>query len=267
MTAISVTPGTTVRVAPRDAASLSLGEAAAHAAVEFSPWGGEPVQATADASGSVAVPAIQPPALVRVAWEEGGIACAATLEVVQAHYCELGRILAHGPEGDTPADHGAAEPEAWEARARAEEVIERNARRRFVPTLVRQQAQADGSATLLDWPDASGIEADAGAVADEPAPKVYPVGDAACVVSGRMGGQTALTYVAGMASTPAAIAAACEDLAASYLVPSRIPDRATGESTDAGMLHYTLAGVDGATGIPDVDAAIEQFGRKRPDVL
>ena len=267
MATVRVTPGTTVRVAPRDAASLDLGEAAAGAAVAFEPALGEASQATADESGRVAVPAIQPPDLVRVSWEEGGIRAAATLEVVQAHYCELAAILCHGAPGDTPADHGAIEPAAWRARARAEEVIERNANRRFVPTVVEQAARADGSVTLLDWPDASGIEASADEAGDLPAPTVYPVGDAACVVSGRMGEGTTITYRAGLPGCPDAISAACAELAASYLTPSRIPDRATGESTDAGMPHYTLAGVDGATGIPDVDAAIEQFGRKRPDVL
>lgn len=266
MPAIDATPGTTVRVSPRDAASLSLGEAAAHAEVTFSPLGAEPIGAQADESGTVAVPAIQPPALVRVDWSEGGIAATMALEVVQAHYCGLAAILAHGAAGDTPADHGAGEAEAWEARARATEVIERNANRRFVPTVVAQRAIADRRPTLLDWPDASGIEATADAQLDLPAPKVYPVGDSACVVSGARGEGTTLTYRAGLPGCPAAIAAACEALAASYLTPSRIPDRATGESTDAGMLHYTIAGVDGATGIPDVDAAIEQFGRKRPDV-
>lgn len=258
---IQASPGTAVRIAPRDAAVLDLGAAAAGAEVTFSPVGGEDVSAAADASGAVAVPAFQPPALVQATWTEDGIENVLTVEVVQAHYCALDAILSHGGQGDTPADHGAGEPEAWEARARAVETVETAANRRFVPTVAVQDVRADGTIALLDWPDASGIACD-----DEDV-RIFPVGDAAVVASGRMCQDARIVYRAGLPAVPAAIAAAVEELAASYLVPSRIPDRATGESTDAGMLHYTLAGIDGATGIPDVDAAIKAHGRERAAIL
>lgn len=261
---IQATPGTTVRVTPRDAATLALGEAAAGAAVAFAPAMGEPVTAEADEAGQVAVPTFQPPELVSVTWDEGGVECVAAVEVVQSHYCSLADVLGHGAEGDTPEDHGADEAAAWEARAWATEVVERNARRRFVPTIVVQDAMPTGRVEPLDWPDATALtwEPD-GAMA-------VPVGDSAVVVAAPrqpMPAPVRLTYRAGLASVPAAIRAATAALAASRLVPSRIPDRATGESTDAGMLHFTLAGIDGATGIPDVDAAIEQWGRRRAAVL
>ena len=258
---IQATPGTTVRVTPRDAATLALGEAAAGAAVAFAPALGESVTATADEAGQVAVPTFQPPELVSVTWDEGGVECVAAVEVVQSHYCSLADVLGHGAEGDTPEDHGADEAAAWEARAWATEVVERNARRRFVPTIVVQYVMGDGRVEPLDWPDAT-------ALTWEPDDAtVDPVGDSAVMAFACPCAPVRLTYRAGLASVPAAICAATAALAASRLVPSRIPDRATGESTDAGMLHFTLAGIDGATGIPDVDAAIEQWGRRRAAVL
>lgn len=258
---IQANTGTAVRIAPRDAAVLDLGAAAAGAEVTFAPTVAETVTATADETGAVTVPAIQPPDLMEVTWAEDGIENGLTVEVVQAHYCALDAILSHGGQGDTPADHGAGEPEAWAARAQAVETVETAAQRRFVPTVVVQDVRVDGTIALLDWPDASGIACD-----DEDV-RIYPVGDAAVVASGRMCQDARIVYRAGLPVVPAAIAAAVEELAASYLVPSRIPDRATGESTDAGMLHYTLAGIDGATGIPDVDAAIKAHGRERAAVL
>ena len=258
---IQVKPGNTVRVTPRDAAVLAMGAAAAGAEVTFTPTSGNPTTATAGRFGNVEVPPFQPPALVSATWQEDGIDQELAVEVVTAHYCDLCAILSHGNDGDTPFEHGADEDAAWAARARATETVETAAQRRFTPTVAVQDIRANGAITPLDWADASEIACEDDDV------RIWPVGDAAVVASGCGCQEARIVYRAGVKAVPAAIAAAVETLAASYLVPSRIPDRATGESTDAGMLHYTLAGIDGATGIPDVDAAIKAYGRKRPEVL
>ena len=59
---------------------------------------------------------------------------------------------------------------------------------------------------------------------------------------------------------PAEVSRAVLELAAFMLRPSNRPVGATGESSDAGYIHFTTAGRDGATSIPEVNAAIEQFG-------
>lgn len=71
-----------------------------------------------------------------------------------------------------------------------------------------------------------------------------------------------LHYVHGYDRTPGAITRAALILAREYLVKSDLPGRATATSIGDQMFRLTIAGRDGYTGIPDVDAAIDQFGRK-----
>lgn len=68
-------------------------------------------------------------------------------------------------------------------------------------------------------------------------------------------------YLYGRDRMPAQVSRAVLELAAYMLRPTNRPIGATGESTDAGYIHFTTAGRDGATDIPEVNAAIEQFGR------
>ena len=80
-------------------------------------------------------------------------------------------------------------------------------------------------------------------------------------------GRATIRYRYGLTEVPERVSEAVLRLAAYYLRPSATPERATGEATDAGFIRYTLAGRDGATGLPEVDAAIEQFGRCRAVVM
>lgn len=73
----------------------------------------------------------------------------------------------------------------------------------------------------------------------------------------------ALHYVHGHSSPPGPIARAALLLAKEYSVPADVPSRATATSVGDQLFRITVAGRDGITGIPDVDAAIDQFGRKR----
>lgn len=70
-----------------------------------------------------------------------------------------------------------------------------------------------------------------------------------------------IEYIYGTDELPAEVTRAVLELAAWTLRPKNMPVNATGESSDAGYIHFTTAGRDGATSIPEVNAAIEQFGR------
>lgn len=71
-----------------------------------------------------------------------------------------------------------------------------------------------------------------------------------------------LHYEYGLDRAPGAITRAALILAREYLVKSDLPGRATATSIGDQFFRLTIAGRDGVTGIPDVDAAIDQFGRK-----
>lgn len=68
-------------------------------------------------------------------------------------------------------------------------------------------------------------------------------------------------YEYGLDRPPGAITRAAKILAREYLVQSDLPGRATATSIGDQMFRLTIAGRDGLTGIPDVDAAIANHGR------
>lgn len=68
-------------------------------------------------------------------------------------------------------------------------------------------------------------------------------------------------YEHGYGRPDPAITRAALMLAREYLVKSDIPGRATATSIGDQMFRLTIAGRDGVTGIPDVDAAIKDCGR------
>lgn len=72
----------------------------------------------------------------------------------------------------------------------------------------------------------------------------------------------AVHYEHGYDRPPGAVTRAALLLAREYLIQSDLPGRATATSIGDQMFRLTIAGRDGVTGIPDVDAAIDQFGRK-----
>lgn len=69
-----------------------------------------------------------------------------------------------------------------------------------------------------------------------------------------------LHYRHGLTATPEPVLAALITLTVDRLVTRATPARATSLSTDVGAFRLTIAGRDGWTGIPDVDAVIEQYG-------
>jgi hypothetical protein len=77
----------------------------------------------------------------------------------------------------------------------------------------------------------------------------------------------AVHYSYGFDRAPGPIRRAALILAKEHIVPSTtLPARATASTIGEMQYRITIAGRDGFTGIPDVDAAINQFGRVRPVV-
>lgn len=70
-----------------------------------------------------------------------------------------------------------------------------------------------------------------------------------------------LHYTHGYDRPPGAITRAALILATEYLLKSDIPGRATATSIGDQFFRITVAGRDGITGLPEVDAAIAQHGR------
>ena len=80
------------------------------------------------------------------------------------------------------------------------------------------------------------------------------------------GAAVSVYYEHGYDYPPEPVRQAVMVLAREYLVRSPLSSRATVEQTDVGFFRLSIAGGDKPTGIPDVDAVIEAFGRRRPYV-
>ena len=73
-------------------------------------------------------------------------------------------------------------------------------------------------------------------------------------------------YEHGLDYPDAPVVQAAMLLAREYLVRSALSSRATVEATDVGFFRVSVAGPDRPTGIPEVDAVIADFGRRRPRI-
>jgi hypothetical protein len=71
-------------------------------------------------------------------------------------------------------------------------------------------------------------------------------------------------YEYGPSAAPEPVKRATLALARQNLVGLSLFDRARSEAVDGGILSFTLAGRDGPTGIPEVDAVIAQYSRQIP---
>lgn len=73
-------------------------------------------------------------------------------------------------------------------------------------------------------------------------------------------------YEHGYSRAPGPVRRGAMALAKEYVTPGSIPARATAAQIGENMYRVTVAGRDGFTGVPEFDAAVEQFGRVRPVV-
>lgn len=249
-------PDTTVRVANAETVALGLGVDRPLAAVRLLPRFGPETEIQLDEAGTFEFPVLTPPDAVRIEWLEAPSSSKAVFVshayVVSRHYFTLDQLKGYGHGQD---DFGRlTDDELYAARQAATEVFEEASRRSFVHRLGRTKDY--GRDTLLQlWHgdvyellsdgyvqvSGSQLERDHG-FAGRPYPRW-------------------VEYLYGADEVPAEVSRAVLELAAYTLRPSNRPVGATGESSDAGYIHFTTAGRDGATAIPEVNAAIEQFGR------
>ena len=247
---MKVAPNTTVRLAASEAVSLELGVSAELGEVRLLPRFGDEAVLPLDGN-AFDWPILAAPNAVTVEWRMPGSEDAAFksyAEVVGCHYFDLDRLRGYGDGRD---DFDSLPDEAlWAARQAATDVFEEAANRSFVERIGR--AKDYGRAGLI------AAKHDLREVLTEGYVQASDSYLARAGATGPFPRWVEFTYGAG--SVPAAVSAAVLDLAAYTLRPSNRPIGATGESTDAGYIHFTTAGRDGATAIPEVNAAIEAFG-------
>lgn len=244
-----VAPDSTIRVAASETAVLQL---EADASIEtatlrprFSEEQGLPVDGNA-----VTMPALKAPDTARIDWKQGDETLFTTyIEVVSRHYFRLDALKSYG-DGQDDFDQ-LPDDALFQARQAATDVFERNARRSFVARIGRTKDYGRESCVTLDHGDVRKLLTDGYELVSDCQAVAVQCFPRPCWVE----------YVYGYGEMPAQVSRAVLELAAYMLRPSNRPIGATGESTDAGFIRFTTAGQDGATDIPEVNAAIEQFGR------
>lgn len=248
---MKIAPDTTIRVANSEAVSLELDVTAELGEVRLLPKFGEATVLPLDGNAFDWPILSAIPNAVTVEWRASGSTDAAfknRVEVVEAHYFPLDRLKAYGDGRD---DFGDLDDEVlWAARQAATDVFEEAAHRCFVARLGRVKDYGRDGLLAADH-DLREIITDG--YAQESDSQLRRAG--ACGPFPKW-----VEYVYGADVMPAAVSGAVLELAAYTLRPSNRPIGATGESTDAGYIHFTTAGRDGATAIPEVNAAIEMFG-------
>lgn len=241
-------PGTTLRVASGERVELELGDGASGAVLR--PRLGEASELDVT-RGTVSLPAVGAPDVAELEWSSpDGQPMASRVEFVSRHYFTLDDLRGYGDGQDdfslVPEDR------LWECRQAATEVFERSARRSFVQRVGRTK----------DWGRAF-LNLAHGDVYELLSEGYALVGESQAVPDGTLCAPYPrwVEYLYGLDSVPYQVSRAVLELAAYMLRPSNRPVGATGESTDAGFIRFTTAGQDGPTDIPEVNAAIEQFGR------
>jgi hypothetical protein len=198
-------------------------------------------------------------------------------EVVGGFLFTVAELRAADPVLADTAKYPQAALEA--AREAAEERLEELCGVAFRPRGARETRSGDGTARLLlgevEPTRLVSVSIDRGAgpvalTAEEVADvRLEPWGEAVRLTKGvwdRGVRNVAVLYERGVALAPEPVRRAALTLAKAALIRSPVPDRATAESTEAGTIRYSIAGRDGPTGYPEVDAVVEQFGRTVPAV-
>jgi len=194
------------------------------------------------------------------------------VETVGGFLCGIAEFRAFAPEFADATRYPAARVRA--ARTVAEERFERACRVAFVPRGRRVRTTGDGSVRLrvddnalrrllsatIDGVALAGDEIAAVAVRewgafDRPPGRVWPDG-----------APVALHYEHGYDAPPPEVVQAVMLLMREYMAPSILPARATSLATDIGNFRITVAGRDGSTGVPEVDAVIANHSRRRPRI-
>jgi hypothetical protein len=241
-------PGDSIRVAVTDTVGLSLMSGTADSVTITAHDGTETSVDLTD--GTLTLPSYEAPDLLAVKWFSGTDEVAETsVEVVSRHYCTISDIEGYG-DGQDGFDQ-LDDDVLFRARQAATDVFELNSRRSFVHRIGRTKCYEDGM-LALDHNDVYQMLTDGYEL----------VSDCQAVTTGSHEYPEWAEYLYGADYVPQQVSRAVLELTAYYLRPSNRPIGATGESSDAGYIHFTTAGTDGATDIPEVNAAISQFGRQ-----
>lgn len=255
---MKVLPDTTVRIANAETVSLGLDVTVALTAVRLLPRFGAETTIELDGDGLFEFPTLAAPDAVKVEWlasSSDEAVFTSRVLVVSRHYFSLDQLRNY-ESSQNEFDDTTEYPDEMLAMAReaATEVFEQAAHRSFVKRLGRTKDYGRDDLVTLEHGDLDElltegyIPVSSSQLSRDPmaAPHPFP---------------RWIEYVYGTDVVPAEVSRAVLQLAAYTLLPSNRPIGATGESTDAGYIHFTTAGRDGATAIPEVNAAIEQFGR------
>lgn len=201
------------------------------------------------------LPSFEAPEFLTLDWQKDGVSAATTyVELVSRHYFDLAALKNYGDGQDDFAELD--EELLFAARQAATEIFESDdaSHRSFVHRLGRTKDYGGRSfITLRDF-DVYELITDGYRLVSDC--QVEPTGENVADFP------RWIDYKFGADSIPAQVSRAVLELAAYMLRPSNRPVGATGESTDAGYIHFTTAGRDGATDIPEVNAAAQQFGRQ-----
>lgn len=255
---MEIQPYTHTVVSAAEAAELVLCADKALSSVSCSLPDGRDIEVDVSENNTVNLLSCGIPSLMHIdGYAQGTNAAAfvADVEIIPRHYFELDELKSSGDGTDDFSDK--TDDELRAKREKATEVFERAANRSFVCRMAVQRTFGE-TFVQLDNCDVRSIDSpDAKLVSDCQA--VIDTADAE--------GCESVVYTYGADFIPEAVKDAVLTLAAYYLRAQATPDRATGEATDAGFIRFTIAGRDGATGLPEIDAIAEQFGRKRYGVV
>lgn len=244
---MKIYPGSTLRLSSSQEA-MPLEPIQGVASLVLTPRMGEEVVLPVD--GTVELPRLAAPNFATMEWVLEDYTATSYLEVVSRHYFEIDQLRNLNMDQDLFSDTEIYPDDVmFMARQAATDIFEQSARRSFVRRI--GSYQDFGRDHLITIPEGDVVE-----VLTEGYEQVSPNQ----LLSKHLEPRT-IEYIYGLDSIPAEVSRAVMELTAFMLRPSNVAANATGESTDAGYIHFTIAGRDGATAIPSVNAAIEQFGR------
>lgn len=248
---MQVAPETTTCVATTEKVELSLDSEFPILRAHLVPRFGEALDVLPDAEGkSIVFPRFSAPNRVKIEWF-GTERFKTYVDVVDRHYFVLDDLAHFGDGQDNFYD--LPEHVLHMARQAAVEVFEKAAHRSFVHRYGRTKDYGR-DILYLDHNDVYELHTCGYRLISD------------CQIERVPGNWDPyprfIEYFYGCDEIPAQVSRAVLELAAYMLRPSNRPLGATGESTDTGYIHFIVSGMNGmATDIPEVNAAIDMFGR------
>lgn len=202
------------------------------------------------------------------------------VEVCGGYLFEISEMRAFDPAFVDVSKYTDAKMRA--ARTAAEQRLERACRVAFVPRARRLVLAGDGTGSV-SLPD-NAVRRVISLTVDDVAFTAGELADLNVREWGRVTRGDGFTFAGGLLGLPgggsrvgifyehgedypdAPVVQAAMLLAREYLVRNALSSRATVEATDVGFFRVSVAGPDRPTGLPEVDAVIADFGRRRPRV-